>query len=79
MKLQEILVFGSLIVIVGILFYTSGGNLGKLDELPSEFDGKNSIFESLYNQLFTPDNLFKSCHEARNFRFCPFSMDNSFF
>ena len=44
MKLQEILVFGSLIVIVGILFYTSGGNLGKLDELPSEFDGKNVVY-----------------------------------
>ena len=44
MKLQEILIFGSLIVIVGILFYTSGGNLGNLDELPSEFDGKNVVY-----------------------------------
>ena len=41
MKLQEILIFGSLIVIIGILFYTSGGNL---DELPTEFDGKNVIY-----------------------------------
>ena len=44
MKLQEILIFGSLIVIVGVLFYTSGGNLSNLDELPSEFDGKNVIY-----------------------------------
>ena len=44
MKLQEILIFGSLIVIVGILFYTSGGNLSNLDELPSEFDGKNVVY-----------------------------------
>ena len=44
MKLQEILIFGSLIVIVGILFYTSGGNLGNLEELPSEFDGKNVVY-----------------------------------
>ena len=44
MKLQETLVFGSLILIVGILFYTSGGNLASLDELPSEFDGTNVIY-----------------------------------
>ncbi len=44
MKLQEMLIFGSLIAIVGILFYTSGGNLSNLDELPSEFDGKNVIY-----------------------------------
>ena len=44
MKLQETLVFGSLILIVGILFYTSGGNLSSLDELPSEFDGTNVIY-----------------------------------
>ena len=44
MKLQEILIFVSLIVVVGILFYTSGGNLGNLDELPSEFDGKNVVY-----------------------------------
>ena len=44
MKLQEIIVFGSLIAIVGILFYTSGGNLSNLDELPSEFDGVNVVY-----------------------------------
>ena len=44
MKLQEILVFGSLIAIVGVLFYTSGGNLANLDEIPSKFDGKNVIY-----------------------------------
>jgi hypothetical protein len=44
MKLQEMLVFGSLIIIVGMLFYTSGSNLSNLDELPSEFDGKNVIY-----------------------------------
>ena len=44
MKLQEILIFGSLIAVVGILFYSSGGNLESLDELPSEFDGKNVIY-----------------------------------
>ncbi len=44
MKLQEMLVFGSLVVIVGILFYTSGGNLSNLDELPAEFDGTNVVY-----------------------------------
>jgi len=44
MKLQEILIFGSLVLIVGILFYTSGGNLANLDEIPSEFDGKNVVY-----------------------------------
>ena len=44
MKLQEILVFGSLIIVVGMLFYTSGGNLSSLDELPPEFDGKNVVY-----------------------------------
>jgi len=44
MKLQEMLVFGSLVVIVGILFYTSGGNLSNLNELPAEFDGTNVVY-----------------------------------
>ena len=37
-----------MIVIIGILFYTSGGNFSNLDELPSEFDGKNVIYITNY-------------------------------
>ncbi len=44
MKLQEILVFGSLVIVMAMLFYTSGGNLSNLNELPFEFDGKNVIY-----------------------------------
>ena len=44
MKFEEILIFGSMIVFVGVLFFTSGGTLSNLDKLPSEFDGRNVIY-----------------------------------
>ena len=61
MKFEEILIFGSMIVFVGVLFFTSGGTLSNLDKLPSEvIDGKNSlVWQQAHNRLHTSKALIE--------------------
>ena len=83
MKFQEILVFGSLIVIVGTLFYTSGGNLSNLDELPSEFDGKNIVYPAgdtfvlTFNAKSTSDRETMINSESEKYPYSESWVDNN--